>query len=36
MLIAYFGVEKEDEIRQTSQKWFDRLLVRTQAVDLIC
>jgi len=29
MLIAYFGVEKEAEIRQTSQKWFDRLFVRT-------
>ena len=29
MLIAYFGVEKDAEIRQTSQKWFDRLFVRT-------
>ena len=29
MLIAYFGVEKNAEIRQTSQKWFDRLFVRT-------
>ena len=25
MLIAYFGVEKVTEIRQTSQKWFNRL-----------
>ena len=29
MLIAYFGVQKDAEIRQTSQKWFDRLFVRT-------
>jgi len=29
MLIAYFGVEKDTEIRQTSQKWFDRLFVTT-------
>ena len=29
MLIAYFGVEKDAEIRVTSQKWFDRLFVRT-------
>ena len=29
MLIAYFGVEKDTEIRQTSQKWFDRLFVKT-------
>ncbi len=29
MLIAYFGVEKDAEIRQTSQKWFDRLFVKT-------
>ncbi|MDO9106448.1 MAG: DUF4400 domain-containing protein [Methylovulum sp.] len=28
-LIAYFGVEKEAEIRQTSQHWFDRLFVNT-------
>jgi len=28
-LIAYFGVEKEAEIRQTSQQWFDRLFVNT-------
>ena len=26
MLIAYFGVEKDAEIRQTSQKWFDSAL----------
>ncbi|WP_262966854.1 DUF4400 domain-containing protein [Methylobacter psychrophilus] len=29
MLVAYIGVEKESEIRETSQKWFDRLFVRT-------
>ncbi|MEI8077934.1 MAG: DUF4400 domain-containing protein [Betaproteobacteria bacterium] len=29
MLITYFGVEKDTEIRQTSQKWFDRLFVQT-------
>ncbi|MEI6069438.1 MAG: DUF4400 domain-containing protein [Methylococcaceae bacterium] len=29
MLIAYFGVEKDTEIRQTSQQWFDRLFVKT-------
>jgi hypothetical protein len=29
MLIAYFGVEKDAEIRQTSQKWLDRLFLRT-------
>ena len=29
MLIAYFGVKKDTEIRQTSQKWFDRLFVKT-------
>lgn len=29
MLIAYFGVEKDTEIRQTSQKWFGRLFVKT-------
>jgi hypothetical protein len=29
MLIAYFGVEKESEIRQTAQHWFDQLFVRT-------
>jgi hypothetical protein len=29
MLIAYFGVEKESEIRQTAQQWFDQLFVRT-------
>ena len=29
MLIAYFGVEKDAEIRQTSQKWFNQLFVRT-------
>jgi len=28
-LIAYFGVEKEAEIRQTSQHWFDQLFVNT-------
>ena len=28
-LIAYFGVEKEAEIRQTSQNWFDQLFVNT-------
>lgn len=28
-LIVYFGVEKEAEIRQTSQQWFDRLFVNT-------
>ncbi len=28
-LIAYFGVEKEAEIRQASQQWFDRLFVNT-------
>jgi len=29
MLIAYFGVEKESEIRHTAQNWFDQLFVRT-------
>ncbi len=29
MLVAYIGVEKESEIRETSQKWFNRLFVRT-------
>ena len=29
MLIAYFGVEKDTEIRKTSQQWFDRLFVKT-------
>ena len=29
MLIAYFGVEKDTEIRLTSQQWFDRLFVKT-------
>jgi hypothetical protein len=29
MLIAYIGVEKEAEIRWTSQHWFDRLFVKT-------
>ncbi len=29
MLSAYFGIEKDAEIRQTSQKWFDRLFVKT-------
>ena len=29
MLIAYFGVEKEAEIRHTAQHWFDQLFVRT-------
>ena len=29
MLIAYFDVKKKAEIRQTSQKWVDRLFVRT-------
>ena len=29
MLSAYFGVETDAEIRQPSQKWFDRLFVKT-------
>lgn len=29
MLIAYFGVEKEAEIRHTAQHWFDQLFVQT-------
>ena len=29
MLIAYFGVEKESEIRHTAQHWFDQLFVHT-------
>ncbi len=29
MLIAYFGVKKESEIRQTAQQWFDQLFVHT-------
>lgn len=29
MLIAYFGVEKEAEIRHTTQHWFDQLFVQT-------
>ena|GEM_PF-499698 len=29
MLIDYFGVKKDAEIRQTSQKWFDQLFVET-------
>ncbi|WP_445366600.1 DUF4400 domain-containing protein [Methylomonas sp. BW4-1] len=29
MLIAYFGVNKELEIRYTAQEWFDDLFVRT-------
>ena len=29
MLIAYFGVVKESEIRHTAQHWFDQLFVRT-------
>lgn len=35
MLIAYFGVEKESEIRQTSQMWFDQLFVRTGIRDSV-
>jgi hypothetical protein len=29
MLIAYFGVQKETEIRHTAQHWFDQLFVQT-------
>lgn len=29
MLIAYFGVNKEAEIRHTAQHWFDQLFVQT-------
>ncbi len=29
MLIAYFGVKKESEIRHTAQHWFDQLFVQT-------
>jgi len=29
MVVVYFGVEKESEIRHTAQKWFDQLFVRT-------
>lgn len=29
MLIAYFGVEKETEIRYTAGHWFDQLFVQT-------
>ena len=27
--LEYFGPQKDTEIRQTSQKWFDRMFVRT-------
>ncbi|MCQ8118398.1 DUF4400 domain-containing protein [Methylomonas rosea] len=29
MMIDYFGAEKESQIRQTAQHWFDRLFVTT-------
>ncbi|MEI8573843.1 MULTISPECIES: DUF4400 domain-containing protein [Methylomonas] len=29
MLIAYFGIEKEAEIRHTAQVWFDQMFVQT-------
>lgn len=29
MLIDYFGVQKDSEIRTTSRAWFDRLFVKT-------
>jgi hypothetical protein len=29
MLIDYFGVEKDAEIRKTAQHWFDQLFVKT-------
>ena len=29
MTLEYFGPQKDTEIRQTSQKWFDRMFVRT-------
>lgn len=29
MLVAYFGVEKEAEIRQTAQQYFGKLFIRT-------
>lgn len=29
MLIAYVGAEKEAEIRQVSQQWFNKLSVKT-------
>ncbi len=29
MMTSYFGVEKEAEIRLNTQKWFDRLFVKT-------
>jgi len=29
MLITYMGAQKDAEIRQTSQNWFDRLFVKT-------
>lgn len=29
MLIAYFGVQKETEIRHTAQHWFNQLFVQT-------
>lgn len=35
MLIAYFGVEKESEIRQTAQQWFDQLFVQTGIRDSV-
>ncbi|MDO9106437.1 MAG: DUF4400 domain-containing protein [Methylovulum sp.] len=34
-LIAYFGVEKEAEIRQNSQQWFDQLFVNTGIRDSV-
>lgn len=35
MLIAYFGVEKESEIRQKAQHWFDQLFVQTGMRDSV-
>jgi len=29
MLVAYIGIKKEAEIRQTSQQWFEQLFVKT-------
>ena len=35
MLIDYFGAKKDSEIRMTSQRWFDRLFVKTGIRDSV-
>ncbi len=35
MLVAYFGVEKEAEIRQTAQQYFGKLFIRTGIRDSV-